>query len=261
MRPGRDLRRLPLVNLAVAVAYLLVLLAIALFREERATAAMTPASTPTRPDELPGREPDDRLYTGTCPLNPLGLSRGGRPMMWSRTDSTTRVAVQHHAPDLRPFRLRAFDPWRREPSVRVSPGLTAHGANLASLEAPAARLRSVLPTLGRLLPAGRRDRLVEVSSAGVTLVVEDPLTEAECAEVGQALEAITEALLREPGAAPLPWHAVARVEGPTRCAYCHDDLGAASARCPGCATALHAECAAELRRCPTAGCDERRRAA
>lgn len=245
-------------SLAVAVLYLLVLLLLALHKEERATAPATPAPPPTRPDELPGREPDDRLYTGTCPLNPLGLSRGGRPMVWSRTDATTRVAVQHHAPDLRPFRLRAFDPWRRDPSVRVSPGFTAHGANLAALEGPAARLRSVLPTLGRLLPAGRRDRRVEVSSAGVTLVVEDPLTEAECAAVGQALDAIIEALVREPGAALC---AVTRVEGPTRCAYCHDDLGAASARCPGCATALHAECAAELRRCPTAGCDERRRAA
>jgi hypothetical protein len=42
---------------------------------------------------------------------------------------------------------------------------------------------------------------------------------------------------------------------PARCAVCHAELApAATVRCPGCATALHAECGAELGRCPTLGC-------
>ncbi|MCO5170037.1 MAG: PHD finger domain-containing protein [Planctomycetes bacterium] len=53
-----------------------------------------------------------------------------------------------------------------------------------------------------------------------------------------------------------------RVEAATkalRCAVCHDDLeGGEVRRCAGCRTALHAECARTLRRCPTRGCSGRR---
>jgi hypothetical protein len=40
-----------------------------------------------------------------------------------------------------------------------------------------------------------------------------------------------------------------------RCAYCHDAFGLdARIRCPRCSTLLHADCWADLGRCPTLGC-------
>src|SRR5579872_2385122 len=48
-----------------------------------------------------------------------------------------------------------------------------------------------------------------------------------------------------------------RLHSITRCALCHDVLVAAGAwQCVACGTVLHAECRAEVRRCPTLGCRE-----
>ncbi|MGE0706466.1 MAG: hypothetical protein AB7N76_15445 [Planctomycetota bacterium] len=44
--------------------------------------------------------------------------------------------------------------------------------------------------------------------------------------------------------------------GPSRCVYCRDELSGARWRCPGCSAELHAECAAELVTCPSAGCGQ-----
>ncbi|MEZ0227657.1 MAG: hypothetical protein ACAI25_03475 [Planctomycetota bacterium] len=41
---------------------------------------------------------------------------------------------------------------------------------------------------------------------------------------------------------------------PTRCAYCHADLGSSWSGCPRCGTCLHDPCARALVACPTLGC-------
>ncbi|MEZ6184942.1 MAG: hypothetical protein R3F62_08040 [Planctomycetota bacterium] len=50
-----------------------------------------------------------------------------------------------------------------------------------------------------------------------------------------------------------PWTLTQRGE-PTRCAFCHDGLREAWIPCPACGGAAHAECWAELGRCPNHGC-------
>ncbi len=156
------------------------------------------------------------------------------------------------------------------------------------------RLQRARAALERLLPPAA-PRSVEVGLDAVTLLADDELTPdqqevalLDLAEVARSLA--IPVVAREvvtPPPAPLPprrsllWAsgrlqapaprsvvlgagqivARSRAAGPLRCAFCHDGLEDAPARCPGCDTAVHADCVEELRRCPTAGCDELRKAA
>jgi hypothetical protein len=195
---------------------------------------------------------------------PLGLTSRSRPMFWCQDGGTIRAGVGHEAPELPFFRLRRAElgGWPGQWAVAIGPGIVACAAELGCLAEPRKRLGRVLPELARLLPPGA-PRWIEVSCEAVVLVTCEPLDEGRCAAAAQALEELTEALLgRDDDATGWPpCHAVARGAGPTRCAYCHDALDAEPARCPACATALHPECVAELRRCPTAGCEPGRQAA
>ena len=70
---------------------------------------------------------------------------------------------------------------------------------------------------------------------------------------GQEPPASSEPAPRRRAGAPAGFGPTLRGHG-QRCPYCHDDLGGALMACEGCGTALHAECARELRRCTTIGC-------
>lgn len=108
--------------------------------------------------------------------------------------------------------------------------------------------------LERLLPAALR-RQVVVEPGRIVHRQPVPPTSAQRVEITADLALIARLLLADGPEAVAPLGVAVRAgAGPTRCAFCRDDLGHDAARCAGCATALHSECWAELRRCPTAGC-------
>lgn len=114
--------------------------------------------------------------------------------------------------------------------------------------------------LERLLPTALRRRVV-IEPGRIVHTQPCPPTREQRAEIQADLAVIARLLLADSAAVEPLDVAVRPGAGPTRCAFCRDDLDLHPERCAGCATAVHLECRAELQRCPTAGCDERRSAA
>ncbi len=174
-----------------------------------------------------------------------------------RVNGTLRVAIVHHAPALAGLRLGRMGQLvvpAGEEVVELGTGLVAHvPPGCAATREQLLRTRDEVEQL--LPPEGVRS--IEFGPRAVTLLVDDELAIVQQGAADRGLQALAAAL------EPPPAEQVARLHdgGPRRCAYCHDDVDEAATRCPGCATALHPECLAELRTCPTAGCGERRLAA
>lgn len=196
------------------------------------------------------------LLKSTERAEPRAEPRPGHPLR-ERVHGTLRVAIVHHAPALAGLRLGRMGQLAGQAGdevVELGVGLVAHVP--PSCGATRDRLRRIGGELERLLPPGSA-RSIEFGPRAVTLLVDDELAIGQQGAADRGLQALAAAL------APLPPEQVVRLHdgGPRRCAYCHDDVDERASRCPGCATALHAECLAELRTCPTAGCIERRLAA
>lgn len=193
------------------------------------------------------------LLKSTERVEPRAEPRPGHPLR-ERVHGTLRVAIVHHAPGLAGLRLGRMGQLAGQADdevVELGVGLVAHVPPACG--AARDQLRRIGGELERLLPPGSA-RSIEFGPRAVTLLVDDELAIGQQGSADRGLQALATALAPLPPARP---HEV----GPRRCAYCHDDVDERACRCPGCATALHAECLAELRTCPTAGCRERRRAA